>query len=964
MGWTIEIALSEVSSAIDLATSQGFFNRETQLTAPSSDDMNEASHSIRPCIVRFEPVPQLKLGQFSKNWKGNMNLISTRVENLKNSMNQKKGSIINSITHLHALQSRPFCFPFLEDLGHAAADETVLQQDFLVSAQYRDVVLVLLKLTNRNVDFLNGNVAAFGLLQESTEVCFEAATQTAGTGRVEHEVEWGRAGRGRSGAVAQQTRQGLAATRRWVRKEADSEATRLRAAISVAETEAGLLVDSEAEATCPDAAEEGGLRAAVAGETASSALEEEADTSVPEAGASVPEAGTSAPEAAREEGSIEEDSELSNFRGGRVMNRGRGGFGSDRGRGGRGFSGGNRGNGFTPRGRGNFQNRDKFQSERKPRKFGDEDDDEMEEDEVPKKGGKSKSLPNTPLAGKGGPKNELNGNEEDESDSDEELDVNDEDMEEESEGDEGESEDSDEQEDEEDNEPEMKTPGKVQLKSALKSAESKAVNSTKKVDVSKAATPVNANAKTPATPHPSKDAKAKGKTPEAAKSAAKPQLNFESDEDEDDEEESGEDEEMDEEESGEDEEEELEDESGEEGDDSDENEEEEEVKPAQKKATAAAVSGKEKDKKQQAVAATPKAKAAQEVGKENISVKKTDLNAGVKRKMNEEPSTAGKKIKLDEKAIQVEEKQRHQETENTTLFLKGILRSAKDSELMALEPGIVSLRRRGRNVFAYLIFSSSAACDKAYANLSRKLTGKTKDASLMKLFHSNLVIDYVGSKSKFKGGSERFDSRNKDPIHPLELVVTSLTKETTQADMTKTFPAATEIRLKPAKNMAILHFGSEEETKKAFDKSRNLKINNRPVAVYYSRIRANAANDKKDKTVATDKAKQAQSAQKEKSQAQSKQSPAAKLQKGLKKGEPSDESEEDEEMDSDEIESSGEEIEEVPEIKPKVKAGNLKTMKMEVGAGDEESGEEESDDEEEEDDGDEDDEDEEEEESD
>ena len=76
--------------------------------------------------------------------------------------------------------------------------------------------------------------------------------------------------------------------------------------------------------------------------------------------------------------------------------------------------------------------------------------------------------------------------------------------------------------------------------------------------------------------------------------------------------------------------------------------------------------------------------------------------------------------------------------------------------------------------------------------------------------------------------------------------------------------------------MAILHFGNEEEAKKAFDKSRNLKINNRPVAVYYARIRANAANEKKDKTAAvatstTDKAKQAQSAQKEKSQAQSKQ---------------------------------------------------------------------------------------------
>ena len=117
------------------------------------------------------------------------------------------------------------------------------------------------------------------------------------------------------------------------------------------------------------------------------------------------------------------------------MNRGRGGFGSDRGRGGgRGFSN-NRGNGFTPRGRGNFQNRDKFQSERKPRKFGEEDDDEMEEDEVvPKKGGKSKSLPNTPLTGKGGPKNGLNGNDEeedeDESNSDEELDVGDEGMEE------------------------------------------------------------------------------------------------------------------------------------------------------------------------------------------------------------------------------------------------------------------------------------------------------------------------------------------------------------------------------------------------------------------------------------------------------------------------------------------------------------------------------------------------------
>ena len=66
-------------------------------------------------------------------------------------------------------------------------------------------------------------------------------------------------------------------------------------------------MDSEAEATCPDAAEEDGLRVAAVGETENSALEE-AGISAPEAETSVPEAGTSAPEAVREEGSIEEDS--------------------------------------------------------------------------------------------------------------------------------------------------------------------------------------------------------------------------------------------------------------------------------------------------------------------------------------------------------------------------------------------------------------------------------------------------------------------------------------------------------------------------------------------------------------------------------------------------------------------------------------------------------------------------------
>ena len=60
-------------------------------------------------------------------------------------------------------------------------------------------------------------------------------------------------------------------------------------------------MDSEAEATCPDAAEEGGPR--VAGETASSVPEAAAANSVPEAAAV-----TSVPEAVREEGSIEEDS--------------------------------------------------------------------------------------------------------------------------------------------------------------------------------------------------------------------------------------------------------------------------------------------------------------------------------------------------------------------------------------------------------------------------------------------------------------------------------------------------------------------------------------------------------------------------------------------------------------------------------------------------------------------------------
>ncbi|CAJ0936517.1 unnamed protein product, partial [Mesorhabditis belari] len=570
----------------------------------------------------------------------------------------------------------------------------------------------------------------------------------------------------------------------------------------------------------------------------------------------------------------------------------------------------------------------------------------------------------------------------------------DEDDDEEEDSDEEEGDDDDEEEDSESLEDEEDVVGKFASKNAKKTAVTpkpsmKAANGAtsekKKVNLSNVATPPLSTVKTPGTPHPTKTDK------KALPGKSQPKLVFDSDEEEEDEEDEDEDEEDEDEED-------VEDEDVDEDEDEDE-EEEEEVpatkstaitpKSALKLSSAATTAEKKKasktpvtphptksdkklsqskqpqlvfsdeedededeeeedeededegsDEEEESEDEPPKKIETSKPAPKAVSTVKAPTSGGgdlksVKRKA-EEPvkgAPSAKASKLDVNEVIAEEEKRRQERDERSLFIKGFPKSMTQAELEKIHPDVEGVRSKKGRSFGWLIFKNANACNLAYKTLSK-----------MKIKGMPLFVDYCGKRSTQE---KETATSNQQPINPLELCLQGFPPSTTQHQLKVIYRSAQTIRIQPqkadykGKSLAFVRFGTEEDAKAAFDKSRNLSISGKPVDVFYSRVRKTADQVEKEKALLKLK-KQAETSKDKTLVAPSKQNGVAAQQKKLQALKKKDDSEDDFE-DEDDVESSDEGIEEVP--KKVVKQAGKKPIVEESDDDDEE--EEEDDDDEE-----------------
>ncbi|KAI1733060.1 nucleolin [Ditylenchus destructor] len=225
------------------------------------------------------------------------------------------------------------------------------------------------------------------------------------------------------------------------------------------------------------------------------------------------------------------------------------------------------------------------------------------------------------------------------------------------------------------------------------------------------------------------------------------------------------------------------------------------------------------------------------------------VKSELKRKAVESPKKveqpAAKQARVgDSKSIASEEERRREERNKKSLFLKGVNKNMKLSELKALHPDIAAVRTAGAH--AWLIFSTEAACDKAYAAISKK-----------KAEGKPIAVDFCGSKSKNKHEENKDHSKKGDrPVDPLQIVLSGIPKGTSTEQLQVLFPNAKNITLKSKfKNlngMAFIKFDDEKHAKEAFDKGASLKVKSSPVDVYFARVlipKADIVKSKAEKAV-------------------------------------------------------------------------------------------------------------------
>uniref|UniRef100_A0A915DDQ5 RRM domain-containing protein n=1 Tax=Ditylenchus dipsaci TaxID=166011 RepID=A0A915DDQ5_9BILA len=261
-----------------------------------------------------------------------------------------------------------------------------------------------------------------------------------------------------------------------------------------------------------------------------------------------------------------------------------------------------------------------------------------------------------------------------------------------------------------------------------------------------------------------------------------------------------------------------------------------------------------------------------------------------KRKLESSPATkvqpVAKQARLqDQKSIISEEERRREDRNKKSLFVKGVAKKMKPTDLRALHPDILSVRVVGAN--AWLIFPTEAACEKAHGAItSKKFEGKP------------MVVDFCGSKSKNKekAVSTASDAKSVRPVDPLQIVVAGLPN----------INVLTKFKAESA--MGFVKFDQEQQAQEAFDKGASLKIKGAPVDVYFARVLVPKEKLKKPKTETPRRQKTRKPPL---LRSQTTKATAQKKQVEQESDEDDDDDDDDEDMDDDsDIESSEEGLEE------------------------------------------------------
>jgi len=192
-----------------------------------------------------------------------------------------------------------------------------------------------------------------------------------------------------------------------------------------------------------------------------------------------------------------------------------------------------------------------------------------------------------------------------------------------------------------------------------------------------------------------------------------------------------------------------------------------------------------------------------------------------------------------------EDEKRRAERDLRSLFIKGLAADVSEDEIRALSKDIVEVRvhisyyhnkfikqtdgksvKKIRSKYAFIEFSSEAAVETNKPSLEGKKVGDQE-----------IVVDYVGSKSKHNSNQERVQ---KD-VDPLKLYVTGFPTTITEDGLKSLFPKSISIHMphrsksKQPLGFAFVFFGNDKDAKDAHDRLHDSKHDGHQLVVLFAR---------------------------------------------------------------------------------------------------------------------------------
>jgi len=190
--------------------------------------------------------------------------------------------------------------------------------------------------------------------------------------------------------------------------------------------------------------------------------------------------------------------------------------------------------------------------------------------------------------------------------------------------------------------------------------------------------------------------------------------------------------------------------------------------------------------------------------------------------------------KLDS-ALQSEIEERRRERDRRSLFIKNMPRNTTDEEIKALSPDIIHVNRKSSGArWCWISFANEQVCSKNHEKLKKAKMGANE-----------LSVDYCGEKSQ--GGQKGNLTDNR--VDALRLYVGNMPKQTKVDELKSLFPTSKAVVHRSDRTFAFVVFDSPETARKAFEGSKNLKVNGQSVVVAYARIFEKERKPKKDDAV-------------------------------------------------------------------------------------------------------------------